>query len=1144
MAAPTQLPEIVVNSDGSNAPPAEDSSAWKVTSEEPMKGGGDWQVVKEEHDKSTALGQMGTGFMDPIEGGAQLLSHIMPEPVRNTINTFNNWVSKKTGLVAELPPGGMDQRVQEREAAIREYRGVNRDNIDWARMGGDLLNPMNYIGGGGIGGASKLVNIGRAGAAGLGASAVQPVADPDYWREKQKQAVIGTVFGLGTGAAASAVGQGLDAVGAYIARKKPQFLENEAVKKIVKRITQDQKAGGPSAQDMIDIVNAGNKPVTLADVGGANVKGLAGNVARQPGESRAIATQLIGKRDEAAAQRISQDIETYMHGGPSSYQTQEMLLQARSSASTPAYKDAYALKNIWSPRLQNFIDDPDFKKGLDRGWHLERLRALADGGRKITSTELGVDVDMESNATIIAVPNMRLLDMAKRGLDAMIADTRDPITGRLSAHGVALNQARHAYVRELEELDTSGAYKRARAAWEGPSASKDAVQLGRAVFQHSPEEMAAEVGKLSPANREFGRIGVADMLKERLAKTGLSGDEAKAIIKNPWMRDQLRPWFRSREEFDKFTDSISTETQMFETGRKMLGGSQTAERVAEDTSVENAYSAAKVMRDVTHGPWGAVRAAVDAWRLFRDLGRGNDPAFNEKIAHILFATQIKPEMASKLAGKTPLDLVNPLEKTGQTVSAAGVPSAAAVGVPQAQDRGIPRMAEGGVVTQPTVAMIGEKGPEAVVPLDDPAAAQQAADVAAARTRAPYAKAAARPTGLLEGLDELGGYFSNKLMSVMTAPYEALTGSLQVDDPVTGMPTPQAMQRGQGVANLAMTGGIPMAQRGALGMAGGKSVQPSLVVARRMPDGEIKTGKPGQVHSDLMSRQELSRSGNDPPEVAGSMGYAKDGKFLTRDEALAFAQKNEPERAAWSAQQPEFGLDAASYNEAMKPRAGGKLGGSDTVAGQMAGINFKVTPAQYEELTALRKTGAGKAEIQKKLDEFQGKSKSKASKYGWDDAKEQQYKTYRRGGTFRPYDQKEFETRVMEEMGKAFGDKTSSPHDALKLIEAKLEDALRGVDINGPVHRMDLALNPSLRERLPPDVRALADQHAQLSGAIDSQIADIDAALTQELKGKTVEGSPLHVMDVVMNDRFAQRLSEKGRELLARRRTLTPPRHER
>ena len=679
---------------GEAAPPADE---WSVVSEEPVKadaqppaGGDEWKVTSEQPDKSTTLGQMGTGFMDPIEGGGQLVSNLLPEPVRNTLDTFNNWAAKHSGgLIRELPEGGKNQQMQEREAAIQEQRGAHKDNIDWSRMGGDLLNPINYLGGGGVGGAGKLANIARAGLGGASAAAIQPASDPNYWREKQKQVVVGTLFGLGAGAAASAVGQGLDAVGAYIARNKPEALENEAIKKIVKRISQDQKAGGPSAQDMIDLVNAGNKPVTLADKGGANVKGLAGNVARQPGESRAIASQLIGQRDEGAAQRIRQDIETYMHGGPTSYQTNEMLLAARSSASTPAYEAAYKLKNIWSPRLQQFIDDPDFKKGLSRGWHLERLRALAEG-RKITATELGVDLDMEGNAKLIDVPNMRLLDMAKRGLDAMIADTRDPITGRLSAHGVALNQARHAFVRELEDLDTSGAYKRARAAWEGPSASRDAVKLGRAVFQHSPEEMAAEVAKLSPANQEFGRIGVADILRERISKTGLKSDEAKAILNNSWMRDQLRPWFRSRADFDKFVDAISTETQMFETGVNLVGKSPSAERIAEDANsgVENAYKGANIAHGfMSGGMMGAVRSAFHAWRLYRDLGLKPDPAFNEKIAQILFATRISPETAAKLTGQVPLDVANPLAKAGQAVSAGGVPAGAALGVPQAQDRG-------------------------------------------------------------------------------------------------------------------------------------------------------------------------------------------------------------------------------------------------------------------------------------------------------------------------------------------------------------------------------------------------------------------------------------------------------------------------
>jgi hypothetical protein len=49
---------------------------------------------------------------------------------------------------------------------------------------------------------------------------------------------------------------------------------------------------------------------------------------------------------------------------------------------------------------------------------------------------------------------------------------------------------------------------------------------------------------------------------------------------------------------------------------------------------------------------------------------------------------------------------------GAAASAAG----AVNGVPSGEDSGIPAMARGGIVTRPTVALIGEAGPEAVVPL--------------------------------------------------------------------------------------------------------------------------------------------------------------------------------------------------------------------------------------------------------------------------------------------------------------------------------------------------------------------------------------------------------------------------------------------
>lgn len=133
--------------------------------------------------------------------------------------------------------------------------------------------------------------------------------------------------------------------------------------------------------------------------------------------------------------------------------------------------------------------------------------------------------------------------------------------------------------------------------------------------------------------------------------------------------------------------------------------------------------------------------------------------------------------------------------------------------------------------QPPLASLPGAAPDGV-PL---ASLPDAFEAAAQRVRAPYAAANARESGL----PQVGEYFGNKLASALTAPRDAFTGAMPVNDPATGMPTPEAMQRGQGVANLAMTGGIPMAERGALGMAGGKLMQHgprAYVVAKATEEG--------------------------------------------------------------------------------------------------------------------------------------------------------------------------------------------------------------------------------------------------------------------------------------------------------------------
>lgn len=644
------------------------------------------QYALDHRDKSSVLGQMATGFMDPLEGGGQLISHALPKDATRTLDAVNNWIAEKTGLLRTLPEGGKDQQIKEREQEIDKLRGHSKD-IDWSRAAGSMLNPVNYMGGYLVRAPGAIATAANAVLGGAFGGAIQPAGGDDFATEKLAQTAAGGVLGGVIGAAGSAASKATEKVGEFIASKYPDNIGTQAVQTVLRRISQDEKAGGMSATDAIDLINAAKKPLTLADVSGENTLGLAGNVARQPGESRAVAKNFLTDRDQGAAERLSQDIGKYLSSGDETvHQATETLLQSRSAAARPAYDAAHDLKNIWSPRLDEFFADPTIKAGLERGFNLERIIALAEG-RPITASQLGVDLTTSGEPKLLEKPNMRLLDMAKQGLDAIVADSRDPITGRLNKEGFAVDKLRKAFVDELDKLDTTGAYKKARAEWGGYSSNIEALRLGRTSLNRSPEENAALMKTLPDADKDFYRLGQADLLKERLAKTGFAGDEAKSIIKNPWMRDQLKPAFKTEADFNAFADAVTAENTMFKTANSVTGGSPTAARVAEDAGTDNMMKGGAIAAKLATGHY--LGAAKSAWQFYHDIGLRPNPELNEKIAKIVFSTHFDPadKVTQQLTGKASTALHNPAAEATEAIQGItkGAASGAGAGAGEASD---------------------------------------------------------------------------------------------------------------------------------------------------------------------------------------------------------------------------------------------------------------------------------------------------------------------------------------------------------------------------------------------------------------------------------------------------------------------------
>lgn len=152
------------------------------------------------------------GLRDPIDAGAQILRRVVGDKVGGAVDTFGNWLADK-GLPVARSSGveGVDKIVEDvnkgyegnRRAQAQTVSGLvtgeqPEPGFDYARLAGNLANPVNYIGGGAVAGARTVGQLAAAGAkAGAVAGVLQPVVEgtENFWEKKAGQAAAGAATG-------------------------------------------------------------------------------------------------------------------------------------------------------------------------------------------------------------------------------------------------------------------------------------------------------------------------------------------------------------------------------------------------------------------------------------------------------------------------------------------------------------------------------------------------------------------------------------------------------------------------------------------------------------------------------------------------------------------------------------------------------------------------------------------------------------------------------------------------------------------------------------------------------------------------------------------------------------------------------------
>lgn len=218
---------------------------------------------------------------------------------------------------------------------------------------------------------------------------------------------------------------------------------------------------------------------------------------------------------------------------------------------------------IWNPRIQQFLDDSIMKAGLAKGVRLQRLEALAEG-KPFNPTEYAITgADDAGNPIVGSVPNMRTLNVVKKGLDDMVEAAKDPVTGKLSEEGRAIDKVRSSFLAELDKANPD--YKAARQSWAGPTKTQEAFDRGLNIFRNqsgskgvntTPAALDQFMKTASEGEKEAIKAGARSAFKQQMQIAGDQSSKAAMLASREANQQKLASILGS-DEAKSLTDQLN-----------------------------------------------------------------------------------------------------------------------------------------------------------------------------------------------------------------------------------------------------------------------------------------------------------------------------------------------------------------------------------------------------------------------------------------------------------------------------------------------------------------------------------------------------------------------------------------------------------
>lgn len=496
-------------------------------------------------DPKSMVGRAGKWLVDDADAGkARLDAENAPykaaSPIANGAGEIGG------SIVATLPVGGLLPNALRAAAGARGVVGIMPRTAQAAGIGA--------------------VYGGVTGTAGSSADTVGGMLT-----DGARGAGAGAVFGIAATPTAAVLG----AVGSNVAQRfNKSRAAGHAKLKVAEAIARDAEgefftsgAGNPLIQAAKRFSNLGDEAV-LADAGGKSTRELLDTLAILPGRTKNAVEKLLHKRTAGVSHRLRAAAEdAFDTQGQRLPTTIDSLIARRERDSAPLYAQLRTIDVVPSPELAKTIASA------------EALGATKLARDIATARQMPFTLDA-------AAPNkwnMGDLDHVKQAVDDLLMKPSATSEGKLTSLGASLEVLRKTLVKQLDQATTNtqtgqSLYRKARAAFEAPSALVDAGNAGRAAINHNETKILAKLKGMSQNEQQAFRIGAFEGLREKLGNQG-GATEVMNMWKNPSMQEKLRAIFGTDRAYRKFAANVYKEIELKEL-QSVGRGSQTAARHA------------------------------------------------------------------------------------------------------------------------------------------------------------------------------------------------------------------------------------------------------------------------------------------------------------------------------------------------------------------------------------------------------------------------------------------------------------------------------------------------------------------------------------------------------------------------------------